>query len=50
MGRVLFFSLYQSGGIKNLAGMSFKEKIKYAMWGKQRVIDGTNDMLVEVRL
>ena len=47
MVRILFFTIYQRGGMKNLASMSYEDRMEYAWWGKRRVMDGSNDMLVE---
>jgi hypothetical protein len=44
--RLYFFTAFVKAGMKNTA-MSKKEELKYAKWGKLRVQDGNNDMIVE---
>ena len=46
--RIFFFNLFLKTGIKkNKAGMSDDEAFNYALRGKLRVLDGSNDMIVE---
>ncbi|GMH81155.1 hypothetical protein TrST_g11755 [Triparma strigata] len=46
--RIFFFNLYLKAGLqRSKQGMTLKEQHAYAAWGKLRVQDGSNDMLVE---
>ena len=46
--RVFFFQQYLKAGMdKGKIGMNEEELYNYARWGKRRVQDGTNDMVVE---
>jgi hypothetical protein len=44
--RLYFFTAFVKAGMKNTA-VSKNEELKYAKWGKLRVQDGNNDMIVE---
>lgn len=44
----MFFFLFLKRGLKHKV-MDSDEKRKYVMWGKLRVQDASNDMVVEVR-
>ncbi|GMH71700.1 hypothetical protein TL16_g05722 [Triparma laevis f. inornata] len=45
--RIFFFNLYLKAGVRDKTRMNEDAMHKYAVWGKVRVQDGTNDMLVE---
>ena len=46
--RIFFFLQYLKAGLdKGKVGVSEDELYEYARWGKRRVQDGTNDMIVE---
>jgi hypothetical protein len=46
--RVFFFNLYLKAGIHNHhQGATLEDMLRYAKWGKLRVQDGSNDMVVE---
>jgi hypothetical protein len=46
--RIFFFIRYVHAGMKtNYKNMTKQELYNYARWGRMRVMDGTNDMIVE---
>ena len=46
--RIFFFNLYLKTGVQlNKRGMTDEEAYQFAMRGKMRVMDGSNDMVVE---